>query len=169
MRIFWREISNGNSEVRKFPLAQPTRALLFVHSSPFSSCSTTLTPERRQIRADQLVFLWVRVLLIYKKKGFIQFLNNRRVGSTGVRAHPSFPTTTEPGAHNFACGANYHIPVWFNFACGANYHIPGWFNYACGANYHIPGWFNYACGANYPYQALKGGLFCICVESTNLT
>ena len=24
----------------------------------------------------------------------------------------------EPGAHNFACGANYHIPVWFNFACG---------------------------------------------------
>ena len=75
----------------------------------------------------------------------------------------------EPGAHNFACGANYHIPVWFNFACGANYHIPGWFNYACGANYHIPGWFNYACGANYPYQALKGGLFCICVESTNLT
>ena len=42
-------------------------------------------------------------------------------------------------------------------------------NYACGANYHIPGWFNYACGANYPYQALKGGLFCICVESTNLT
>jgi len=21
----------------------------------------------------------------------------------------------EPGAHNFACGANYHIPVWFNF------------------------------------------------------
>ena len=65
-------------------------------------------------------------------------------------------------------GANYHIPVWFNFACGANYHIPGWFNYACGANYHIPGWFNYACGANYPYQALKGGLFCICVESTNL-
>ena len=22
---------------------------------------------------------------------------------------------------------------------------------------------------NYPYQALKGGLFCICVESTNLT
>ena len=75
----------------------------------------------------------------------------------------------EPGAHNFACGANYHTPVWFNFACGANYHIPGWFNYACGANYHIPGWFNYACGANYPYQALKGGLFCICVESTNLT
>ena len=75
----------------------------------------------------------------------------------------------EPGAHNFACGANYHIPVWFNFACGANYHIPGWFNYACGANYHIPGWFNYACGANYPYQALKGGLFCICVESINLT
>ena len=69
----------------------------------------------------------------------------------------------EPGTHNFACGANYHIPVWFNFACGANYHIPGWFNYACGANYHIPGWFNYACGANYPYQALKGGLFCICV------
>ena len=57
--------------------------------------------------------------------------------------------------------------MWFNFACGANYHIPGWFNYACGANYHIPGWFNYACGANYPYQALKGGLFCICVESTN--
>ena len=42
-------------------------------------------------------------------------------------------------------------------------------NYACGANYHIPGWFNYACGANYPYQALKGGLFCICVESANLT
>ena len=87
------------------------------------------------------------------------------------------------GAHNFACGANYHIPVWFNFACGANYHIPRWFNYACGANYHIPvwfnyacganyhipGWFNYACGANYPYQALKGGLFFICVESTNLT
>ena len=61
----------------------------------------------------------------------------------------------EPGAHSFACGANYHIPVWFNFACGANYHTPGWFNYAC--------------GANYPYQALKGGLFCICVESTNLT
>ena len=61
----------------------------------------------------------------------------------------------EPGTHNFACGANYHIPVWFNFACGANYHIPGWFNYAC--------------GANSPYQALKGGLFCICVESTNLT
>ena len=59
--------------------------------------------------------------------------------------------------------------MWFNFACGANYHIPGWFNYACGANYHIPGWFNYACGANYPYQALKGGLFCIFVESTNLT
>ena len=67
----------------------------------------------------------------------------------------------EPGAHNFACGANYHIPVWFNYACGANYHTPGWFNYACGANYHIPGWFNYACGANYPYQALKGGLFLI--------
>ena len=22
----------------------------------------------------------------------------------------------EPGAHNFACGANYHIPVWFNYA-----------------------------------------------------
>ena len=45
---------------------------------------------------------------------------------------------------------------------------PGAHNFACGANYHIPGWFNYACGANYPYQALKGGLFCICVESINL-
>ena len=48
----------------------------------------------------------------------------------------------EPGAHNFACGANYP---------------------------YTKRWFNYACGANYPYQALKGGLFCICVESTNLT
>ena len=46
---------------------------------------------------------------------------------------------------------------------------PGTHNFACGANYHIPVWFNYACGANYPDQALKGGLFCICVESTNLT
>ena len=44
---------------------------------------------------------------------------------------------------------------------------PGAHNFACGANYHIPGWFNYACGANYPYRALKGGLFCICLESTN--
>ena len=61
----------------------------------------------------------------------------------------------EPGAHNFACGANYHIP--------------GWFIFASGANYHTPVWFNYACGANYPYQALEEGLFCICVESTNLT
>ena len=114
---------------------------------------------------------------------FLEFLAPC-AGASGLllRPHPARPTATmsprrlclrrelpEPGAHNFACGANYHIPVWFNFACGANYHIPGWFNYACGANYHIPGWFNYACGANYPYQALKGGLFCICVESTNLT
>ena len=27
----------------------------------------------------------------------------------------------EPGARNFACGANYLAPGWFNFACGANY------------------------------------------------
>ena len=46
---------------------------------------------------------------------------------------------------------------------------PGAHNFACGANYLAARWFNYACGANYLYQALKGGLFCICVESTNLT
>ena len=58
----------------------------------------------------------------------------------------------------------------------AAYEAPGSSATACeliktrpGANYHIPGWFNYACGANYPHQALKGGLFCICVESRNLT
>ena len=30
---------------------------------------------------------------------------------------------------------------------------------------------NFACDANYPHQALKtkGGLFCICLESRNLT
>ena len=27
----------------------------------------------------------------------------------------------EPGAHNFACGANYLAARWFNSACGANY------------------------------------------------
>ena len=44
--------------------------------------------------------------------------------------------------------------------------------HACGANYLAPGRLNFACGANYPHQALKGvsgGLFCICVESRNLT
>ena len=30
----------------------------------------------------------------------------------------------EPGARNFACGANYLAPGWFNFACGANYPLP---------------------------------------------
>ena len=53
----------------------------------------------------------------------------------------------EPGAHNFACGANYLAPGWFNFACSANYPGP-------------------------PHQALKGGYFAfelICVESRNLT
>ena len=39
-------------------------------------------------------------------------------------------------------------------------------NFARGANYLAARWFNSACGANHPYQALKGGLFCICVEST---
>ena len=36
--------------------------------------------------------------------------------------------------------------------------------YSCytGLKYFVA---TYACGANYPYQALKGGLFCICVES----
>ena len=48
---------------------------------------------------------------------------------------------------------------------------PGARNFACGVIYLAPGWFNFACGANYPHQALKGGyfVFCICVESRNLT
>ena len=46
--------------------------------------------------------------------------------------------------------------------------------FACGASglrrkLPEPGADKFACGANYPSQALKGGLFCICVESSNLT
>ena len=36
---------------------------------------------------------------------------------------------------------------------------PGARNFACGANYLAARWFNSACGANYPHQALKGGYF----------
>jgi hypothetical protein len=37
---------------------------------------------------------------------------------------------------------------------------PGARNFACGANYLSPeGGSNFACGANYPHQALKGGYF----------
>ena len=36
---------------------------------------------------------------------------------------------------------------------------PGAHNFACGANYLAARWFNSACGANCPYQALKGGYF----------
>ena len=47
------------------------------------------------------------------------------------------------------------------------------FSPACGANYLAPGSFNFSCGANYPLPApapgTKGGLFCVCVESRNLT
>ena len=46
---------------------------------------------------------------------------------------------------------------------------PGAHNFACGANYLAARWFNSACGANYPYQALKGGYFVFVCESTNLT
>jgi hypothetical protein len=48
--------------------------------------------------------------------------------------------------------------------------------HACGANYPAlpePGARNFACGANYQHAPgtikTKGGLFCICVESRNLT
>jgi len=34
---------------------------------------------------------------------------------------------------------------------------PGAHNFACGANYLAERWFNSTCGANYPYQALKAG------------
>ena len=48
---------------------------------------------------------------------------------------------------------------------------PGARNFACGANYLAARRFNFAYGANYPYQALKRGyfVFCVCVESINLT
>ena len=36
---------------------------------------------------------------------------------------------------------------------------PGARNFACGANNLAPGWLKFACGANYPHQALKGGYF----------
>jgi hypothetical protein len=36
---------------------------------------------------------------------------------------------------------------------------PGARNFACGANYVAPGWLNFACGGNYPHQARKGGYF----------
>ena len=39
---------------------------------------------------------------------------------------------------------------------------PGAQNFACGANYLAARWFNFACGANCPYQALKGGYFYLC-------
>ena len=46
---------------------------------------------------------------------------------------------------------------------------PGAHNFACGANYLAARWFNSACGANYPYQALKGGyFFYFCAQSTFL-
>jgi hypothetical protein len=34
---------------------------------------------------------------------------------------PAARELPEPGARNFAGGANYLAPGWFNFACGANY------------------------------------------------
>ena len=36
---------------------------------------------------------------------------------------------------------------------------PGAQNFACGANYLAARWFNSACGTNFPYQVLKGGYF----------
>ena len=36
---------------------------------------------------------------------------------------------------------------------------PGARNFACGANHLTARWLNYACGANYPHQAPKGGCF----------
>ena len=36
---------------------------------------------------------------------------------------------------------------------------PGAHNFACGANYLAARWFNFACGANNPHQTLKGGYF----------
>ena len=36
---------------------------------------------------------------------------------------------------------------------------PGAHNFACGANYLAARWSNSAYGAKYPYQALKGGYF----------
>ena len=43
---------------------------------------------------------------------------------------------------------------------------PGACNFACGANYLAPGWFNFSCGANYPHQAVKGGYFVIYLYTT---
>ena len=46
---------------------------------------------------------------------------------------------------------------------------PGARNFACGANYLAPGWFKFCLRRKLPAPGLKGGLFCICVESRNLT
>ena len=43
---------------------------------------------------------------------------------------------------------------------------PGARNYACGANCLAARWFNFACGANYPYRALKGGLSLLLFQAT---
>jgi hypothetical protein len=49
------------------------------------------------------------------------------------------------------------------------YSEPGARNFACGANYLAPGWFNFACGANYAHQALKGSYFVFVWRVGNLT
>ena len=46
---------------------------------------------------------------------------------------------------------------------------PGARNFACGANYLAPGWFKICLRRKLPAPGTKGGLFCICVESRNLT
>ena len=43
---------------------------------------------------------------------------------------------------------------------------PGARNFACGANCLAARWFNFACGANYPYRAPMGGLSLLLFQAT---
>ena len=54
----------------------------------------------------------------------------------------------------------------FMAACGANLPEPGARNFACGATCLAPGWFKFCLRRKLPAPGTKGGLFCICVESS---
>ena len=43
---------------------------------------------------------------------------------------------------------------------------PGARHFACGANYLAPGWFKFCLRRKLTAPGTKGGLFCICVESS---
>ena len=85
--------------------------------------------------------------------------------SDGVYRHraPEYPDKSHLGPDWPLSGALRSLPR-FSFVPE-----PGARNFACGANYLAPGRFKFCLRRKLPAPGTKGGLFCICVESRNLT